>query len=110
VTGLAKERASFLKMNDIYDMSLFRTWLSSLFFYSVSGKANSMEPLLTCCLPFKRYKLPSLRTPYYKPQQGGHSTIEAYARKKISETALYVTIGVQCVRLKTISMAGGLII
>jgi hypothetical protein len=43
VTRFAKERVSFLKINDINDILFFlNVQLSSLLFYSVSGNANSM--------------------------------------------------------------------
>jgi hypothetical protein len=41
MTRHAKERASFLKINDINDIS-FYAWLPSLLYYSVSGNAKSM--------------------------------------------------------------------
>jgi hypothetical protein len=43
VTRLAKERALFLKINDINDIIFSNARLSSLLFYSVSGNANSIN-------------------------------------------------------------------
>jgi hypothetical protein len=50
VTRLAKERVSFLKINDINDISFLERLLPSLLFYSVSGNANCMVKILTTCI------------------------------------------------------------
>jgi hypothetical protein len=49
VTRLAIKKASFLKYNDINDISFYlNACLSLLLFYSVSGNANSMVKYVLC--------------------------------------------------------------
>jgi hypothetical protein len=52
VTQVAKERAPFVKINNINDISFLGRLLPSLLFYSVSENANSMGIYMYVCVTY----------------------------------------------------------